>query len=226
MKTIMISIQPQWVEKILNGEKTIEIRKTMPKCELPVKVYIYCTNGKMLHDMKNQDYWDGKRFAMADIKSNDIMSSSTPFANRKVVAEFTLNKVDTIEINDPYIVRNGEQEDWWWFKKNACLDSEQIMNYIGYGNEYKYSKGYAWHIDDLKIYDTPKRLIEFRTTPDCFNTKNIEFKENAFGEFVPQYHDNSFCKVCKYYDGDWGDCKKTFKPLTRPPQSWCYVEEI
>ena len=42
-KKILISIQPQWVEKILNGEKTIEIRKTMPKCELPVKVYIYCT---------------------------------------------------------------------------------------------------------------------------------------------------------------------------------------
>ena len=43
MKSIMISIQPQYVEKILNGEKTIEIRKTMPKCELPCKVYIYCT---------------------------------------------------------------------------------------------------------------------------------------------------------------------------------------
>ena len=35
MREIMISIQPQWVEKILSGEKTIEIRKTMPKCELP-----------------------------------------------------------------------------------------------------------------------------------------------------------------------------------------------
>lgn len=46
MKAIMISIQPQWVEKILNGEKTIEIRKTMPKCELPCKVYIYCTKPK------------------------------------------------------------------------------------------------------------------------------------------------------------------------------------
>lgn len=35
MKSIMISIKPEWVKKILNGDKTIEIRKTMPKCELP-----------------------------------------------------------------------------------------------------------------------------------------------------------------------------------------------
>lgn len=48
MKAIMISIQPQWVEKILNGEKKIEIRKSMPKCQLPCKVFIYCTQGTTL----------------------------------------------------------------------------------------------------------------------------------------------------------------------------------
>lgn len=45
MKSIMLSIKPKIVKKILNGEKTIEIRKTRPKCELPVKVYIYCSGG-------------------------------------------------------------------------------------------------------------------------------------------------------------------------------------
>ena len=43
MKAIMISVKPQWVSKILNKEKLVEIRKTKPKCELPCKVYIYCT---------------------------------------------------------------------------------------------------------------------------------------------------------------------------------------
>ena len=46
MKSILISIKPQYVADILNGYKTIEIRKTKPKCELPCKVYIYCTKGK------------------------------------------------------------------------------------------------------------------------------------------------------------------------------------
>ena len=31
-RAILMSIQPQWLEKILNREKVIEIRKTIPKC--------------------------------------------------------------------------------------------------------------------------------------------------------------------------------------------------
>ncbi len=42
-KAVLISIQPKWCERILNGEKTVEIRKTKPKIETPFKVYIYCT---------------------------------------------------------------------------------------------------------------------------------------------------------------------------------------
>ncbi|MBO7213989.1 MAG: hypothetical protein J6V66_00680 [Clostridia bacterium] len=46
MKAVMISIQPKWVEKIANGEKTIEVRKTAPKLETPFKCYIYETKTK------------------------------------------------------------------------------------------------------------------------------------------------------------------------------------
>lgn len=46
MKAILMSIQPKWCEKIVNGEKTIEVRKTRPKLEPPFKCYIYCTKGK------------------------------------------------------------------------------------------------------------------------------------------------------------------------------------
>ena len=45
MKAILISIKPYWVAKILNGEKTIEIRKRFPK-DYVGWVYIYCTKGK------------------------------------------------------------------------------------------------------------------------------------------------------------------------------------
>lgn len=48
-RAILMSIQPQWLEKILNREKLIEIRKTMPKCELPIDVYLYCTNTPKYH---------------------------------------------------------------------------------------------------------------------------------------------------------------------------------
>lgn len=44
MKSVLIAIRPQWVEKIVKGEKTIEVRKTAPQ-EVPFKAYIYCTYG-------------------------------------------------------------------------------------------------------------------------------------------------------------------------------------
>lgn len=69
-KAILISIKPKYVAKILNGEKTIEIRKTMPKCELPIEVYIYCSKESGLLKLGNNPY----------------------FVKGKVVAKFTLNK--------------------------------------------------------------------------------------------------------------------------------------
>ena len=45
MKSVLISIQPKWVEKIVKGEKTIEVRKTAPQ-EVPFKCYIYETQGR------------------------------------------------------------------------------------------------------------------------------------------------------------------------------------
>lgn len=43
----MLSVRPKWVEKIANGEKTIEVRKTRPKLETPFKCYIYCTQASV-----------------------------------------------------------------------------------------------------------------------------------------------------------------------------------
>lgn len=52
-KAVLISIRPEWVEKIANRRKTIEVRKTKPNLETPFKCYIYCKgankgNGKVI----------------------------------------------------------------------------------------------------------------------------------------------------------------------------------
>lgn len=48
-KAVLISIRPGWCEKIINGQKTIEVRKTRPKMDTPFKCYIYkCGNGKVV----------------------------------------------------------------------------------------------------------------------------------------------------------------------------------
>ena len=48
-KAVLISIRPEWCERIINGQKTIEVRKTRPKMNPPFKCYIYeCGNGKVI----------------------------------------------------------------------------------------------------------------------------------------------------------------------------------
>lgn len=47
-KAVLISIRPEWCQKIASGEKTIEVRKNRPKLAPPFKCYIYCTRDKHL----------------------------------------------------------------------------------------------------------------------------------------------------------------------------------
>lgn len=48
-KAVLISIRPGWSQKIMEGRKTIEVRKTRPKMDTPFKCYIYkCGNGKVI----------------------------------------------------------------------------------------------------------------------------------------------------------------------------------
>ena len=42
-KAVLISIRPGWCQKIMTGQKTVEVRKTRPKMDTPFKCYIYCT---------------------------------------------------------------------------------------------------------------------------------------------------------------------------------------
>ena len=48
-KVVLISIRPKWCQKIMTGQKTVEVRKTRPKMNPPFKCYIYkCGNGKVI----------------------------------------------------------------------------------------------------------------------------------------------------------------------------------
>ena len=71
---------------------------------------------------------------------------------------------------------------------------------------------FGWHITDLKIYYKPKELWEFSS----YGCKIV-------GDCCINYD----CPNC--IDNGWmqpPDCKIDGCYLTRPPQSWCYVEEL
>lgn len=178
MKAIMISIKPKWVAKILNGEKSIEIRKTMPKCELPIDVYIYCTKSDIEQAREYLTFEELKYLG-------------------KVVAKFTLKKISHFEKEypsryiDDYYDDNGKPLDKKFYN-NTCLSEKELFDYIGSG------EGYAWHIDNLVIFDKPKELGEFYTD-----------KPNNFNDY--------FTNEIKV-NGVW------IRPIKKAPQSWCYVE--
>ena len=173
MKAIMISIKPKYVAKILNGEKTIEIRKTMPKCDLPIEVYIYCTKDN--HQMMKQ---------FGEYHFNKNIGGYCGF-NGKVVAKFTLNKVGIIhdflngleetEPSNRHITISTQDE----LLSSSCLTEEELRTYGG---------KYAIHISDLEIFDKPKELSKFRK---CYRSKGYPQNQSWYLTKAPQ----SWCYV-------------------------------
>ena len=165
MKSVLISIQPKWCKLIFSGEKTIEVRKTAPKLETPFKVYVYQTKHK------------GKSIVSEAL--------NTVYGGGTVIGSFVCDKVYKIVPDGEYYSNGYDIDDD--MLSETCLGRGYLT---GYGLGYTL---YGWHVTDLKIYDKPKELGEFRKV--CLNGK---------------------CSDCIYEE-----CK-----ITRPPQSWCYVDEL
>ena len=108
--------------------------------------------------------------------------------NGKVIGEFTCDRIYELA------PLNHAPDD---VEKQACLTREEIVNYLK-------GTGYGWHIVDLRIYDQPRELTEFRRP--CPN--------------------DLYCETCAMYSNNTGICNNGALPLRRPPQSWCYVEEL
>ena len=147
-KAVMISIHPKWCEKICDGEKAIEIRKTRPKMETPFKCYIYCTRDKHLAFMQNQA--GTNLIACMDVDAAIPVGGA--IGNGKVIGEFTCD--DIYEIDPTKTIGAGFAED-------SCVSSRDIHEYLGG------QTGYGWHISELRIYDRPKDLCEFERPYEC-----------------------------------------------------------
>ena len=138
MKSVMISIRPEWCAKIANGEKTIEVRTTKPKLETPFKCYIYCTKGFPM-------LWkDAEKVFMADSKYEWLHFTPAPL-NGKVIGEF---------VCDAIFVDKTFGHDSMLYTA-ACMEAADVAAYC------VNSEMYGWHISDLIIYDKPKNISEF-----------------------------------------------------------------
>ena len=136
MKSVLISIQPKWCELIASGKKTVEVRKTMPKLDVPFKCYIYCTANKQgTKDLLEIHGTDGK------IRK----------ANSKVIGEFVCNNIECFTT-----YYRGSTHQTREISKKSCVSLIGLWEYESCSNCL-----YGWHITDLVIYDKPKELSEF-----------------------------------------------------------------
>lgn len=184
-KAVLISIRPKWVEKIANGEKTIEVRKNRPKLDTPFKAYIYCTmpDAKDPHNILELHGADGK------IRK----------ANGKVIGEFTCDRIDRLApANDPYGIYDIGDD----YVLQTCLENGALWDY-GHGTPL-----YGWHISDLRIYDAPKKLGEFwrdcleysELSTNCWSCENVcgdgdETDCNTDGRLYLRRPTQSWCYV-------------------------------
>lgn len=159
-KAVLISIRPKWCEKIVNGNKTIEVRKTRPKIDTPFKCYIYCTLPKYPHE--------------------DFIATNYPmpqfYGGGKVIGEFTCDLIYELETRSPggsYYVKGEDQPTTNDVARQSCLTLKDMHEYLQAG------KGYGWHISKLEIYDTPKELIEFHTWEKCKSCSKSGYESTA-----------------------------------------------
>lgn len=227
MKEILISIQPQWVAKILNGEKLFEIRKSIPRCLLPCKVYIYCTkHGRPLVFGSPCPSYIEDKYIQTYNWSKQEADKIWGNLQGKVVAEFTLNEVKEYECelwdentfesigevwysDDGYnekekdiVATDGESCE---LLEKSCLTWNDLRKYLGHG----FSTCYAWEIDDLKIYEEPKEL-NYLQKPNTL----------SFEDYLYHLYDGN---------GKFGDVGYSYasylftQSIKKAPQSWCYV---
>lgn len=105
-KAVMISIRPKWCEKIISGEKTVEVRKNRPKLETPFKCYIYETQG-----------W---------VEKDGIMEFGL---GGRVIGEFACDRIDKLSpANEPYGIYDIDDD----YVLQTCLENGALWDY-GHG---------------------------------------------------------------------------------------------
>ena len=195
MKAIMISDHAKWCALMMNGDKTIEVRKeNVGKAVQKLidengyaDIYVYCTKGKDLM------FHNGDQYMVA---YGTIKEKRNHKYNGKVIFKFRCYKVEEIKFVG-YGYHPSETPQNRMAEKSCIYGFNELDKYL------KGKTGCAIHISDLEIFDKPKELSEF------YKVGYIEALENSLKAkpfpISPQFIQNQYL-------------------LRKAPQSFCYVE--
>lgn len=194
MKSILISMPPKKVARLLDGSSRIIFVKGKPKCDLPSDVYIYCTKDK------NEDLYYDKSLGVYLKDKHDHELGYEYFKglaplNGKVGAKFTLTNAEKVyEDEDGIGIFTDTLDDDMLYKLSGLghddLDDSEYDPALAEGNLY------AWYAAWPEVLDVPMELSEFSSPMGEWGTI-IETGEPIWLES---------------------------KLVTKAPSSWMYVE--
>lgn len=184
-KSIILSERPRHACNIANKLKKLDIRRNAPENWVkylrgetetkpePIEVYIYVskerTPGERLLQIEESDY----HCKLERDCDNEDLECSCDILNQQIIAKFTLTEVEAINL--PYTeFKTGKWVRGEAFRtlqtktmdepeilKKACLYEDEIYRYLNFS---KKPCGYAWHIENVVVFDNAKKLSEFNLT--------------------------------------------------------------
>ena len=201
MKSVLISIQPYWVFLIIAKTMGWSIDK-----EKTVEVRKnYPKSNDWNKVVKIYCSKDKKSFAQIPKEYQPLMEKFLG----KVTGEFVCDKIFEIEYQcGSYRCKGLTVLENDRVASASKLSLRDIRNYLSCNN------GYGWHISNLVIYDKPRELSDFYAKCNKFDLDKKEIYEAHCTDCGNEHG----IAPCEYINKKW--CV----PITRPPQSWCYVE--
>lgn len=124
------------------------------------------------------------------------------FERGKVIGEFVCDDIRYADAFNFVVKEDGEKA-----LEGSCIDRADLFKYLGWEAGMPRSECtpfYKWHISELIIYDKPRMIGEFRRI--CRN--------------------DLYCESCAMRSTHNGICGNVSLKVRRPPQSWCYVEDL
>ena len=157
-KSLLISIQPQHLLNILNGDKTYEVRKVVPKWVLEkldrgetVEAYLYCTKGKP--ELLN--IGDGT-YKLSQCNCNAYNQLNGTISVKVVIDGY--KTIVSTPSKDSYCSHDRRIEiPFNLLLDRMCLSHQQLIDY-GQGKDL-----YALNISKVEILDEVMGLDDFVT---------------------------------------------------------------
>lgn len=179
MKSVLLSIRPEWCDKIIAGQKTIEIRKTFPDLTLPFKVYIYETKSKNLGGKVIGEFLCDDIFPIRVFDNGSIQDYNRYSMNKSCVPYDAISE---------YIGRNKVGYGWQISNLLIYDESRALGEFFKYGFIDAKLRS-IWHVDDelWKIERPPQSYLFVEDMDEIaevvYNNERFKPKKSLVDEY-------------------------------------------